>query len=155
MKTVTIRQTPFQLKDVGKRDVRTQFCALPYRIRDGKVQILLVTTRGAGRWILPKGWPMHGATPAQTAATEAFEEAGVRGKAEDRVLGFYTYTKVHDGERYPVVAAVFPLRVDNVFSDWPEKGQRRRKWVSQKKAAKLLADRALRAIVTQFDPRAS
>ncbi|MBV7378766.1 NUDIX hydrolase [Maritimibacter dapengensis] len=154
MKPVSIRQPAFRLKNAGKRDVRTQFCALPYRIKDGKPQVLMVTSRATGRWILPKGWPMHMSTPAEAAATEAYEEAGVKGVAIDNVLGFYTYTKTHDGVRYPVVAAVFPVRVDKVLRNWPEKGQRKRKWVSQKKAARLLSDRGLRDIVKQFDPRA-
>ncbi len=152
MKTVTIRQPAFRLKNVGKRDVRTQFCALPYRIKGGKVQVLIITSRGTGRWILPKGWPMHLSTPAEAAATEAFEEAGAKGRAVDHVLGFYTYIKNHDGSRYPVVAAVFPVKVDKLVPNWPEKSQRKRKWVSQKKAAKLLSDRELRQIVKQFDP---
>lgn len=151
---MTIRQSAFRLKNAGKRDVRSQFCALPYRIKDGKPQVLLITSRGTGRWILPKGWPMHMSTPAEAAATEAFEEAGVKGKAIDSVVGFYTYTKTFDGTRYPVVAAVFPVRVDKLLRNWPEKGQRKRKWVSQKKAARLLSDPGLSDIVRQFDPRA-
>lgn len=149
---MSIRQKPFSLKNMGKRDVRTQFCALPYRIKNGKVQILLITSRGTGRWILPKGWPMHASTPAQAAATEAYEEAGVKGTPIDHVLGFYSYVKRHEGHRLPVVAAVFAVEVEKLAKNWPEKEQRKRKWVSQKKAAQILSDRELRAIVRHFDP---
>nr|WP_289069582.1 NUDIX hydrolase [uncultured Aliiroseovarius sp.] len=134
-----------------KRSVRTQFGALPFRIKNGKVEILLITSRGTGRWIIPKGWPMDGETPAGSAATEAFEEAGVEGTISHDVLGFYSYTKNHDGQRLPCVVAVFPLKVKKQLKSFPEKGQRRRKWVSQKKAAQLVWEPELRRIIKGFD----
>lgn len=141
-----------RLKGTGKRDVRSQFGAVPWRNNNGKLEILIVTSRGTGRWILPKGWPMHGETPAEAAATEAFEEAGVTGKPSHLPAGFYSYMKQDGLEKYPVVVAMFPLRVKKVLKDWPEKGQRKRKWVSRKKAAALLDDRDLRTLVRHFDP---
>jgi 8-oxo-dGTP pyrophosphatase MutT (NUDIX family) len=64
------------------RPTRIQFVALPYRL-DGDVgiEVLLVTSRETGRWIIPKGWPIKGFKPAKSATREAYEEAGVRGKA--------------------------------------------------------------------------
>lgn len=147
------RQKPFYLQPAGKRDVRTQFGALPFRIKNGKVQVLLITSRGTGRWIIPKGWPMHGATPAGAAATEAYEEAGVEGLPYHTVVGFYSYAKTHENEKLPIVVAVFPIKVRKLLNDWPEVGQRKRKWMSQKKAAKLLTEPELRQIVKHFDPR--
>ncbi|GHE91889.1 NUDIX hydrolase [Aliiroseovarius zhejiangensis] len=143
---------PIRLSLGDKRSVRTQFGALPYRVKDGKVEVLLITTRGSGRWILPKGWPMDGETPAGAAAKEAFEEAGVEGKLSHEVLGFYSYTKSHEGERLPCVVAVFPLKVRKQHKTFPEHGQRRRKWVSQKKAAQLVWEPELRRIIRNFDP---
>jgi 8-oxo-dGTP pyrophosphatase MutT (NUDIX family) len=57
-----------------------QFAALPYRMRDADLEILLITTRKKRRWSVPKGWPIKRSAPHQTAATEAYEEAGVYGK---------------------------------------------------------------------------
>jgi ADP-ribose pyrophosphatase YjhB (NUDIX family) len=58
-----------------------QYGALPYRFTaDAAREIHLVTTRQTRRWIIPKGWPIKGLRPAKSAAREAFEEAGVRGK---------------------------------------------------------------------------
>ena len=155
MRTVSIRQRPLHFQAAGKREVRTQFAALPYRIKDGKVQVMLITSRGTGRWILPKGWPMDGVTAAEAAATEAYEEAGVEGDASHSVLGFYSYTKYHEGERYPVLVAVFGLKVRRLLNDWPEQHERNRKWMGRKKAAKLLDEPELRQIVRHFDPRRS
>ena len=69
-----IKQLPISLRGAAKSDVRTQFAALCYRIKRGKVQVLLVTSRRTKRWIVPKGWPMEGRTPADSAAQEAWEE---------------------------------------------------------------------------------
>jgi 8-oxo-dGTP pyrophosphatase MutT (NUDIX family) len=57
-----------------------QYGALPYRETKSGVEILLVTSRGTRRWIIPKGWPQSGTPPHRAAAQEAFEEAGVVGK---------------------------------------------------------------------------
>jgi len=147
------KQRPIRLAVNDKRAVRTQFGALCYRIHDGKVEILLVTTRRSGRWIIPKGWPMDGETPAGAAATEAWEEAGVTGKLSHHVLGFYAYDKGYAGDRMPCVVAVFPLKVKKVAKQFPERSQRRRKWVSLKKAAGMVTEPELRAMIKAFDPR--
>ncbi|WP_371171435.1 NUDIX hydrolase [Aliiroseovarius sp. 2305UL8-7] len=133
--------------------MRTQFGALPYRIKDGKVEVLLVTTRRTGRWIIPKGWPMDGETPAGAAAVEAYEEAGVEGKVSHQVLGFYSYEKQLDDARLSCLVTVFPLRVKKQHKQFPETGQRRRKWVSRKKAARMVWEPELRRIIKSFDPK--
>jgi len=61
---------------------RKQVAAVCYRIGKRGVQFLLVQTR-SGRWIFPKGGVEHGLTYAQSAALEAFEEAGVHGRIEE------------------------------------------------------------------------
>ncbi|MBT8416205.1 MAG: NUDIX domain-containing protein, partial [Silicimonas sp.] len=76
MSLTRIKQRPLRLADGGKRDVRTQFGALCWRVVNDKVQVLLITSRRRKRWILPKGWPMDEATPVEAAQTEAWEEAG-------------------------------------------------------------------------------
>lgn len=149
-----IKQKPLRVSGAGKREVRTQFGAICYRIHDGKVEVLLVTSRGTGRWIIPKGWPMDGETPAAAAATEAWEEAGAEGRVSNQVLGFYSYSKTLESDRLPCVVAVFPIKVKRLLNDFPEKGQRKRKWVSQKRAAAMVDEPELRRIIKDFDPRA-
>ncbi len=155
-KAVTIaqvKQRPIRLAVADKRAVRTQFGALCYRIREGKLQFLLITSRGTGRWIIPKGWPMDGETPAGAAATEAWEEAGATGKLSHHTLGFYAYDKGHAGARLPCVVAVFPLKVKKLAKNYPEAGQRKRKWVGRKKAAAMVQEPELRAMIKAFNPR--
>lgn len=147
-------QLPLKFQAGGKTDVRAQFAALCWRIKDGKLQICLVTSRTRGRWILPKGWPMHKQTPAAAAATEAYEEAGLSGKAYDTCLGAYSYVKPLGDGKAPVITLVYPLQVEKIHKKWPEKRQRRRKWFSQRKAAQKLSEPGLQKIVATFQPHA-
>lgn len=70
-----------------RQGARTQYGALCWRLKDGKPQVLLITSRRSGRWVLPKGWPMDGLSGPEAALTEAWEEAGVRGKVKPDCLG--------------------------------------------------------------------
>lgn len=128
---------PVTMADQSKRDMRAQFAALPWRRADDRIEVLLVTTRDGDRWVIPKGWPMDGKTPAASAATEAYEEAGVTGIASERCVGVFTYSKAGG---LPVIAAVFPLEVTRLLPDWDERKSRRRRWVSLKKAARLVSE---------------
>ena len=149
-----IKQLPLSFGTAGKTDVRTQFAALCYRLKKDKVQVLLVTSRGSGRWIVPKGWPMDGKTPADSAATEAWEEAGVTGKTDTRPLGMFSYSKTfEDDEDLACVAMVYAIKVKKTAREYPEAKQRRRKWVSRKKAAAMVDEPELARIIRDFDPR--
>ena len=80
--------------DNRKGAARLQYGALPYRVtKTGDIEFLLVTSRETGRWIIPKGWPIAGLEPAEAAAREAYEEAGVRGVVGIRAIGEYAYKK--------------------------------------------------------------
>lgn len=149
------KQQPVRLEDATKRDVRTQFGAVCWRLKDEEVQVLLITSRGSGRWIIPKGWPMDQATPAEAAQTEAWEEAGVEGKVSPVCLGIFSYSKELDpGETLPCVVAVFPVKVKELKKNYPERTARRRKWFSSKKAAKLVEEPELATMIRNFDPKA-
>ena len=148
------KQLPISVQADHKSDVRTQFAALCYRIVKDELQVLLITSRGRQRWILPKGWPMDGKTPGECAAIEAWEEAGVIGKPSERCLGLFSYGKIIDDETtLPCLGMVFPVKVKELKNKFPEAKQRRRKWVTPKKAAKMLSEPELVQIVRTFDPR--
>ncbi|MBW4707686.1 NUDIX hydrolase [Roseobacter sp. YSTF-M11] len=149
-----IKQLPISISGARKSDVRTQFAALCYRIHHKKVQVLMITSRGSRRWIVPKGWPMDGMTPADSAAQEAWEEAGVRGKSDGRCLGIFSYNKeTDDNGAFPCLVMVYAVQVQELASDFPEMGQRHRKWMSRKKAAKVVDEPELARILLDFDPR--
>lgn len=137
----------------GKRDMRTQFGALPYRVVNGKVQILLITSRETGRWIIPRGWPEPGLSATASAAREAWEEAGIDGRMSETCLGIYSYLKaLDDHDRLPIVVAVFPVKVRRLVDKFPEHKQRKRKWFSRKKAAARVVEPELRRLLRGFDP---
>ncbi|MDB9943808.1 NUDIX hydrolase [Octadecabacter sp.] len=150
MKSLHTRE--IELGDGGKTDLRTQFAALCYRIKDDKLQFCIVTSRRSKRWIVPKGWPMDGETPMDAAATEAFEEAGVRGKIYPRPIGVFSYYKVRSQDELRCMAVVYPLMVKKILKRWPEDRERERKWVSRKKAAKMVDDPELSVIIQTFNP---
>ena len=149
-----MKQRKLELADSDKRGVRTQFGALCWRKRGDEVQVLLITSRRQKRWIIPKGWPQDKTTPAKAAATEAWEEAGVEGKAKSTCLGIYSYNKeLVSGTPLPCVVAVFPVRVQKLRGSYPEKKERRRKWFSLKKAAQKVSEPELAALLANFDPK--
>ena len=132
---------------------RVQYAALCYRAQRGRLQILMITSRDTGRWIIPKGWPMPGRSPAECAAQEAWEEAGVQGHAAQLPEGCYSYAKAL-GPRLavPCLVEVYPLRVERLAGQFPEKGQRRRKWFAPKKAALKVAEPDLAQMLAGFVP---
>lgn len=132
------------------RDVRVQLGALCYRIRNGKPQVLLVTSRSSRRWVIPKGWPIPGHTTGAAALREAWEEAGVVGKLTGDALGLYTYSKSRRSARLILAVAVYPVKVKRLEDSFPETRQRRRKWMSPKKAAARVAEPELRQIILRF-----
>ena len=149
-----IKQAPIALRSRRKTDLRTHFAALCYRVVKDKPEFLMVTSRGTGRWIIPKGWPADGKTPTESALKEAWEEAGVKGRVTGPCLGLFSYLKrLPEGDGLPCVAMVYPVRVKALADDYPEKKQRKRRWMSAKKAAARVEDPELAQIIRVFDPK--
>jgi 8-oxo-dGTP pyrophosphatase MutT (NUDIX family) len=127
---------------VATNTILHQAGVIAYRILDGKVQVLLMTSRDTGRWIIPKGNIDAGATPAKAAEKEAYEEAGVKGTITSLLpLGIYTYfKKLESGEARAATVEVYLLRVKERLKKWPEKGERKLSWVSTKEAVRLIEE---------------
>jgi len=123
------------------RKTQQQCAALPMSQAGGELLVLLVTSRGNGRWVIPKGWAEPELPRHALAAREAFEEAGVLGTAMERPLGAYTYRKrMPDGRRVTCQVTVFALYVSGFANTWPEQGQRRSRWVTPRQAARLVRE---------------
>lgn len=112
----------------------------------------MITSRDTGRWIIPKGWSMPGKSCHRAAEIEAWEEAGVEGHVEQEALGSYTYLK-QVTKKKPITANVLvhSLQVSRVASHYPEAGQRKRKWMSPKKAAAIVREPALKELILTFE----
>jgi 8-oxo-dGTP pyrophosphatase MutT (NUDIX family) len=109
---------------------------------------MLVTSRETQRWIIPKGWPQKGKAPHDSAAREAFEEAGVVGAVGKRSVGSFPYQKrLKNGVVTLCEVHVFTLRVRRQRKQWPEKEQREVKWLSPKDAAETVKEPMLSEII--------
>ncbi|MBI1406761.1 MAG: NUDIX domain-containing protein [Caulobacter sp.] len=130
-----------------------QIGALPWRRRDGVLEVLLVTSRETRRWVIPKGWPMTGRSDPEAAAAEAWEEAGLKGLIVTAPIGAFNYDKrLKDGEFRECRVKVYPFEVTAERDQWPESGQRERLWVARDEAATLVQEPGLAKIIARFTP---
>ena len=117
-----------------------QAAVIPFRIRDERVEIALVTTLSGKRWVVPKGSLNEGERSRDAAIRETEEEAGLIGDVERKPLGRYHFTRAN--ERY--VVEVYLMRVTMVLDYWLEAKLRRRRWIEVDKAAAI--------VVTELQP---
>ncbi len=119
-----------------------QLAALPWRVReDVGLELLLVTSRTNKRWLLPKGWPIRDKSDLQSALQEAWEEAGIRGKAGNKPLGTYAFTKLlRDNSPLECTMVVYGLGQVEELDEWPEMAQRERAWFTQAEAVEAVFD---------------
>ena len=137
-----------------RRPVREQYGALCYRVKKKRpaVEVLVITSRDTGRWVIPKGWPMDGKSASAAAAREAWEEAGVKGTVGAEPVGSYHYMKgLPHGLKVDCRVRVFPLAVDDVCKNFPEKGERRAEWVDCAEAASRVQEPGLKTLLIAFE----
>jgi 8-oxo-dGTP pyrophosphatase MutT (NUDIX family) len=144
-----------QMKKPSKKKLatRVQYGALTYRkTKASGIEILLMTSRETKRWIVPKGWPIKGMKPCDSAAQEAYEEAGVRGTVGRRPIGKYTYDKRLDqlSKVVPCEVMVYALRVRRQDGTWPEEGQRELRWCQPDEAIAIADDNGLGILIRKF-----
>ncbi|MDO5756779.1 MAG: NUDIX hydrolase [Rhodobacterales bacterium] len=134
-----------------RRPREHQVAALCWReAKEGDgIEVLLITSRDTGRWVIPKGWPAEGLSGPELALREAWEEAGVTGPQPAATpIGSFDYGKTQEaGYDLAVAVQVYKLHVDQMSETFPESTQRRRAWVSPAKAATMVRERGLQAIL--------
>ena len=126
--------------------VLKQSGVIPYRIQDGKIEVLLITSRDRRHWVMPKGDIPNGMTPPDSAAKEAWEEAGVIGQVNTQKIGTYKYRK--QGKNYRVKMYLLP--VETLCEDYPEAGYRQRQWLELSKAMRRIKITSLKRILKGF-----
>ncbi|MDX2211732.1 MAG: NUDIX hydrolase [Oculatellaceae cyanobacterium bins.114] len=99
---------------------------IPYRFHNEQIEVLLVTSSRSQQWTIPKGWIEVGMSADQSAAKEAWEEAGVVGRVTVPAIGSYKVRKLG----VTCVVQVFLMLVQTEQVDYPEAKQRQRQWVS-------------------------
>ena len=127
----------------------TQYGVIPIRpASDGGVEVMLITSRETRRWVVPRGNPILGKSPAESAAQEAFEEAGILGSVEPEPFGRYFYRKRRrTGAVLPAEVQLFRMRVEEEREDWPERGERERRWFAPQEAAAAVAEGELAEMI--------
>lgn len=113
--------------------------------------MLLITSRDTKRWVIPKGNPIRGLAPHQSAAHEAFEEAGLSGIACPSSIGSYVYDKRRRrGGTRRLDVDVYPLAVIGQYDNWPEMHEREKMWFSLADAARAVDEPELKALLLSF-----
>ncbi len=126
-----------------------QSAAIPFKANAHGTSVLLITSRGRGRWIVPKGVVEPELSPAESATAEAFEEAGVRGSIVGDALGSYAYEKWGG----TCTVEVYALEVTEECADWPEKAERTRRWLPLREAANLADDKPVGKLIRALEKR--
>jgi len=142
----------------GAMPCRVQVAALPWRRTDQGVEVMLITSRDTGRWVIPKGWPEGQEDLYEAAAREAAEEAGLSGSVSRFEIGRYYYGKRQSsGMEARCEVLVFPMKIDQVAEKWPERKKRKRKWFSPQAAAAMVREPDLGELISAFgvNPRES
>jgi 8-oxo-dGTP pyrophosphatase MutT (NUDIX family) len=117
---------------------REQAAAVCYRISRSGIEFLLVRT-GGGRWTFPKGNVEPGLTHAQSAALEAFEEAGVHGCMRQDCFARYMCRKRGGAKNSaPMIVHAFLCEVTRL--DPPQESRRNPTWFPAERAKRRLHD---------------
>lgn len=122
--------------------------AVCYRVGKKGIEFLLVRTRG-GRWTFPKGGAEPGLTHAQSAALEAWEEAGVHGRIEE--VPFTRYQRhtpkgafpagARPGSRLPMPGLAVSAHLCAVTQlEAPRESDRKPTWFGPEKAKLRLSE---------------
>ncbi|WP_027167778.1 NUDIX hydrolase [Mesorhizobium sp. WSM3224] len=140
-------------KFTRKGQLLNQVGALPYRRGDGhSIEFLLLTSRGTQRFVIPKGWQMKGKSDRQAVALEAKQEAGVTGQVKPTPVGAFQYWKRVKNAFVPIQVTVYALEVEAELSNWKERGQRQRRWLTSQQAASLVDEPELSSLIASFQP---
>jgi 8-oxo-dGTP pyrophosphatase MutT (NUDIX family) len=133
--------------------LQTPYGVVPVRrSADRSLKVLLITSRETRRWVVPRGNPIPGKGRVESAAQEAFEEAGLLGRIEPVPLGRYRYDKRRrDGSVVAAEVDLFRMEVESVADRWPEMAERERRWFDVAAAAAAVAEADLAALILRLD----
>jgi 8-oxo-dGTP pyrophosphatase MutT (NUDIX family) len=122
-----------------------QSAVIPFLKRGETLEVVLITAKSSGDWIIPKGVIERDMTPAESAAMEALTEAGVRGIVSEKLVSEYEYQK-WGGTCH---VQVFAMEVTEVLSTWEEENSRNRRIVEAAEAVSLVKP-LLKDVLSKF-----
>jgi 8-oxo-dGTP pyrophosphatase MutT (NUDIX family) len=129
---------PFALKI--RPEMAMQAAAVCFRARETAVEFLLVNT-SSGKWTFPKGRIEPHLTGSESAALEAWEEAGAKGQIESAHFAWYLDTKRtlgHDNRTREILIATYLFEVHRTVA--PKEGGRNPSWFMPREARLRLAE---------------
>lgn len=128
----------------------TQSAVIPYRLNDGKPEILIITSSSGRHWVVPKGIAEPGLSLQASAEKEAREEAGVTGHVQTEALGHYRYPKW--GAECSV--AVYAMQVSGeIPEDEREEQHRERQWATPEEVMQKLHQPSLAEMIPVLTDR--
>jgi len=119
-----------------------QSAVIPFRRREGQLEVLLITSSSSKRWVIPKGYKEPELSPRESAAREALEEAGIEGPVSGEAVGSYAYEK--GGALCRV--RVFTMAVEVIHDRWQE-SYRRRRWLDVREAVRRVDEKGLKRLI--------
>ena len=93
---------------------------------------------------------MRGKSGQETAAIEAFEEAGIIGRVSPYPLGPFVLARSSFDRREEYEAQFFPMFVTRQFDAWKERHQRRLTWCSIREANALVSEDELKNAINSL-----
>lgn len=135
---------------MSKKTLKQLYGVIPYKVEDDCVWVMMVTSQTRKRWIFPNGNIEKGETGAQAAAREAFEEAGVKGSLDKKHTINATIGKSASDGIEDVSVEFFALEVLKQADKWPEKDERKRRWLTLEKAKSLVKDNDFKTVIATF-----
>lgn len=135
-----------------RRPPELQVAALCCRAGENGTEVLMITSRDTGRWVMPKGWLMDGKNAAEAACEEAWEEAGVKtANVSEAPVGVYHYEKrLDDGYVAPVEVQVYRIDVEELDDAYPESRERARLWLDPATASNRVDEPSLKELLLQL-----
>ena len=128
---------------------KRQAAAAVFRGSGDACELMLITSRDTGRWIVPKGWIEKGEDGPTAAIREVWEEAGLVGEVlPGGPVGHYRYLKLRPRRGDALCDVdVYLVKLVEEKNQWPEKGQRRRKWFPVATAIGLIGEDGLKDVI--------
>ena len=136
------------MEEVNKPEFEIKHsCVIPYRISNGSIELLLITSIKKQKWIFPKGFIEFNLSAFESAKKEAYEEAGVIGENETVELGSFELKKKNSSS----YVKIFSMEVTKELKDYPEKNLRRRKWFTVKEALENIENSDIKNFVNKLE----